>query len=90
MIDRRLRMASSSPDVKALFNGAPSHIYPKLSQPLEQTEEDGSEYNFSGEFNGEPVEDNWTPLPPIVSRMVHPGLALTGSAGIWLLASLTT
>ncbi|KIP11478.1 hypothetical protein PHLGIDRAFT_27945 [Phlebiopsis gigantea 11061_1 CR5-6] len=27
MIDRRLRLASSSPDVKALFNGSPSYIY---------------------------------------------------------------
>lgn len=27
MIDRRLRLASSSPDVKALFNNSPSYIY---------------------------------------------------------------
>jgi hypothetical protein len=58
-------MASSSPDVKALFNGAPSYTYPKLEQPLEQPEEeeDGSELNYSGE----PIEDHWVPgpLPPI-------------------------
>jgi hypothetical protein len=59
-------MASSSPDVKALFNGAPSYIHPKLSQPFEHTEEDGSDYHFNGD---EPVEDNWTPLPPIVRSL---------------------
>jgi hypothetical protein len=65
LVDRRLRMASSSPDVKALFNGAPSYIYPNLEQPLEQAEDDGSELNYSGD----PVEDHWNPgpLPPIVS-----------------------
>jgi hypothetical protein len=71
LVDRRLRMASSSPDVKALFNGAPSYIYPKLEQPLEQAEDDGSEFNYSEDpvYAGDPVEDHWTPgpLPPIVS-----------------------
>jgi hypothetical protein len=71
LVDRRLRMASSSPDVKALFNGAPSYIYPKLEHSLEQAEEDGSEFNYSEDpvYAGDPVEDHWTPgpLPPIVS-----------------------
>jgi hypothetical protein len=48
--DRRLRLANSSPDVKALFN-SPSYIY-----NLEEHEDPQTNY----------VPDYWTPLPPIV------------------------
>ncbi|KAI0803061.1 cytoplasmic protein [Irpex lacteus] len=57
MIDRRLRLASSSPDVKALFNGSPSYIY-----HLEE-EDDYDQPNY---LPG-PIADQWTPLPPIPS-----------------------
>jgi hypothetical protein len=59
LVDRRLRMASSSPDVKALFNGTPSYIYGNnLEQPVEVAEElDGHSY-------GDEIESQWTPLPP--------------------------
>lgn len=57
MIDRRLRLASSSPDVKALFNGSPSYIYHV------EEEEDYDQPNY---VPG-PTADQWTPLPPIVS-----------------------
>jgi len=53
-VDRRLRMASSSPDVKALFN-APSYIY-----DLEEQEDAQTSY-LAG-----PQLDYWTPLAPIV------------------------
>ncbi|KAL4069386.1 cytoplasmic protein [Scleroderma citrinum] len=55
--DRRLRLANSSPDVKALFN-APPYIY-----DLEEREDSQSAY-------GPPETaglDYWTPLPPIGS-----------------------
>lgn len=52
--DRRLRMANSSPDVKALFN-SPSYIY-----NLEEHED--PETYLPG-----PATEYWTPLPPIVS-----------------------
>lgn len=56
MIDRRLRLASSSPDVKALFNGSPSYI------SYVEEEEDYDQPNY---VPG-PPSDYW-PLPPIVS-----------------------
>lgn len=52
--DRRLRMANSSPDVKALFN-APAYIY-----DLEEHEDSQSAYGPPGTGL-----DYWTPLPPI-------------------------
>ncbi|KAF9229657.1 cytoplasmic protein [Gyrodon lividus] len=54
--DRRLRLANSSPDVKALFN-APAYIY-----DLEEHEDSQSAYGPSGSGL-----DYWTPLPPIGS-----------------------
>ncbi|KAE9410816.1 hypothetical protein BT96DRAFT_912263 [Gymnopus androsaceus JB14] len=53
--DRRLRLASSSPDVKALFN-APAYIY-----NLEEQDDSQTSYmaNSSQEY--------WSPLPPIGS-----------------------
>jgi hypothetical protein len=56
MGDRRLRMANSSPDVKALFN-SPAYIY-----ELEQPEPPIPSYLHG---NGHGL-DSWTPLPPIV------------------------
>jgi hypothetical protein len=53
--DRRLRLANSSPDVKALFN-SPSYIY-----DLEEQED--SQANL---VPGGASVDYWTPLPPIV------------------------
>lgn len=58
--DRRLRLANSSPDVKALFN-SPAYIY---NLPPTEVEEPESNY-LSGPVAGE--VDHWTPLPPIVS-----------------------
>jgi hypothetical protein len=56
--DRRLRMANSSPDVKALFN-APAYIY-----DLEEHGDSQSAYGPPGTGH-----DYWTPLPPIVSPL---------------------
>lgn len=56
--DRRLRMANSSPDVKALFN-APAYIY-----DLEEHEDSQSAYGPPGTGL-----DYWTPLPPIGTGM---------------------
>lgn len=56
--DRRLRMANSSPDVKALFN-APAYIY-----DLEEHEDSQSTYGPPGTGL-----DCWTPLPPIGTGM---------------------
>ncbi|KIK71273.1 hypothetical protein GYMLUDRAFT_66480 [Collybiopsis luxurians FD-317 M1] len=53
--DRRLRLASSSPDVKALFN-APAYIY-----NLEE-QDDGQ-----GAYIPNSSQDYWTPMPPIGS-----------------------
>jgi hypothetical protein len=58
MADRRLRLASSSPDVKALFN-SPAYIY-----NLDSQEEVETNYlTGPGPVQG---VDYWTPLPPIV------------------------
>jgi len=54
--DRRLRLANSSPDVKALFN-SPSYIY-----DLEEQEDSPSSMTPGGSSL-----DYWTPLPPIGS-----------------------
>jgi len=57
MVDRRLRLANSSPDVKALFN-SPAYIYNIESQEDPET-------NY---IPGAPVPgvDYWTPMAPIV------------------------
>lgn len=52
--DRRLRLASSSPDVKALFN-APAYIY-----NLEEQEDN------QNAFMANSTQEYWSPLPPIV------------------------
>lgn len=78
--DRRLRLANSSPDVKALFNN-PAYIYnlEALEGAVEGGEEDlgfGETYGESGEgagagggVLGDSDLDYWTPtsLVPIVS-----------------------
>lgn len=56
--DRRLRLANSSPDVKALFN-APAYIY-----DFEEHEDSQSAYGPPGTGF-----DYWTPLPPIVGLL---------------------
>ena len=60
MADRRLRLASSSPDVKALFN-SPAYIYSL------DTQEDVETNYLAGPGPVQGV-DYWTPLPPIVRR----------------------
>ena len=52
--DRRLRLANSSPDVKALFN-APAYIY-NLDEHVDP----------EAAFMPEPAIEYWTPMPPIV------------------------
>ncbi|KAH9947646.1 cytoplasmic protein [Amylocystis lapponica] len=63
MIDRRLRLASSSPDVKALFNSSPSYIY-----HLEEEEDLEPQSNY---VPGPSNTDYWTPLGPIGSGLPH-------------------
>ncbi|KAJ7900099.1 cytoplasmic protein [Mycena olivaceomarginata] len=58
--DRRLRMANSSPDVKALFN-SPAYIY--------NLEDHGDPH--AGAYLGGNSLDYWTPLPPIGSGLAH-------------------
>jgi hypothetical protein len=53
-------MASSSPDVKALFN-SPAYIYNLDEQ------EDAQSTHESATDAYDPNADYWTPLPPIVS-----------------------
>lgn len=56
MIDRRLRLASSSPDVKALFNNSPSYFY----QHVEEEEDYDAQPNYvPGTLNSE----YWPPTP---------------------------
>lgn len=59
MTDRRLRLANSSPDVKALFN-SPAYIY-----NLEPQEDVETSY-LAGPGQG---VDYCTPLPPIVCHL---------------------
>jgi len=61
MADRRLRLANSSPDVKALFN-SPAYIY-----NLESQEDVDTNY-LAGPGPVQGV-DYWTPLPPIVRNI---------------------
>jgi hypothetical protein len=58
--DRRLRMANSSPDVKALFN-SPAYIY----NLEEHVDPQASAYLAGNSL------DYWTPLPPIGSGIPH-------------------
>lgn len=62
MADRRLRLASSSPDVKAMFN-SPAYIY-NIEAP------EDAEKNY---LPAPPVPglDYWTPLAPIVRSSSH-------------------
>ncbi|KAH9487156.1 Meiotically up-regulated gene 60 protein [Psilocybe cubensis] len=62
MGDRRLRLANSSPDVKALFN-SPAYIY-----NIEAQEDVETNY-IPGP--SAPGVDYWTPLPPIGTGMPH-------------------
>ncbi|KAJ7655057.1 cytoplasmic protein [Mycena polygramma] len=57
----RLRMANSSPDVKALFN-SPAYIY--------NLEERGEHQHHASYLSGGSL-DYWTPLPPIGSGIPH-------------------
>ncbi|KAH8100546.1 cytoplasmic protein [Cristinia sonorae] len=61
MIDRRLRMASSSPDVKALFNNnsSPSYIY--------HVEEEDDYLDPQPNYVPGPATDYWQPMAPIGS-----------------------
>ncbi|KAF9499878.1 hypothetical protein BDN71DRAFT_1410489 [Pleurotus eryngii] len=59
MVERRLRLASSSPDVKALFN-SPSYIYNL------ETHDDSQASYMSGSS-----QDYWTPLAPIGSGLTN-------------------
>jgi len=63
MADRRLRLANSSPDVKALFN-SPAYIYNLESQ------EDVDTSFIPTPVQGQPL-DYWTPLAPIGSGLPH-------------------
>ncbi|PPQ90451.1 hypothetical protein CVT25_014969 [Psilocybe cyanescens] len=62
MGDRRLRLANSSPDVKALFN-SPAYIHNI------QAQEDADTNYIPGP--SVPGVDYWTPLPPIGTGMPH-------------------
>ena len=72
VVDRRLRMASSSPDVKALFdNHSRGHVHSHSAQHPPTFL-----YNIEQEDNTEtdsvydsPSADYWTPLPTIVSNL---------------------
>ena len=55
MIDRRLRLASSSPDVKALFNNSPSYFY-----HLEEEDDFEPQPNY---LPGTSNTDYWPPMP---------------------------
>src|SRR5258708_20008023 len=61
MMDRRLRLANSSPDVKALFNNSPSYIY-----HLEEAQES---LDSQPSYAPAPVNDYWAPQPPIARHV---------------------
>lgn len=66
LVERRLRLANSSPDVKALFNNhsnQPAYIY-----NLEEHEEN---FDTGSNYTSTPSNDYWTPLPPIGSGFHH-------------------
>ncbi|TFK57432.1 cytoplasmic protein [Heliocybe sulcata] len=66
LVERRLRLANSSPDVKALFNNhsnQPAYIY-----NLEEHEEN---YDQQSNYTSTPSNDYWTPLPPIGTGYHH-------------------
>ncbi|OSD06003.1 cytoplasmic protein [Trametes coccinea BRFM310] len=63
MIDRRLRLASSSPDVKALFNNSPSYIY-----HLEEEDDYDVQSNYAP---GSSSNEYWPPMAPIGTGMHH-------------------
>lgn len=67
MIDRRLRLASSSPDVKALFNNnsSPSYIY--------HVEEEDDYLDPQSNYVPGPATDYWHPLAPIVRNSLFMG-----------------
>jgi hypothetical protein len=67
--DRRLRMASSSPDVKALFN-SPAYIYNLDEQEDSQNAHDSAIDPYSQNL------DYWTPLAPIVRFFILVGSSL--------------
>lgn len=78
MIDRRLRMASSSPDVKALFNNPapPTYIY-----HLEEEDD----FEPSSNYVPGPSNEIWgAPMAPIVSSpLVIAILGLISIIGLW-------
>ncbi|KAI0768502.1 cytoplasmic protein [Trametes elegans] len=63
MIDRRLRLASSSPDVKALFNNSPSYIY-----HVEEEDDYDVQSNYVPGSSG---NGYWPPMAPIGTGMHH-------------------
>lgn len=71
-VDRRLRLASSTPDVKAMFdNHSRGHVHSHSAQHTSSFL-----YNIEQEDNAEtdsvydsPSADYWTPLPTIVSNI---------------------
>ncbi|TFK76876.1 cytoplasmic protein [Pluteus cervinus] len=65
VVERRLRMANSSPDVKALFN-SPAYIY--------NLDDDDHEHYIPGpamDYWGTPSGNGGAPLPPIGSGIPH-------------------
>jgi hypothetical protein len=62
--DRKVRLAASSPNVKALFNNSAPYRY---QQP--DTDTDTAEDSPSTAFSPTLLDDYWTPLPSIVSRI---------------------
>ncbi|KZS96150.1 cytoplasmic protein [Sistotremastrum niveocremeum HHB9708] len=57
--ERRIRLASSSPDVKALFNRSPSYIYKLPEQEYDEPEETPTA------FSPNLLDDYWPPAPPM-------------------------
>jgi len=57
-MDRRLRLANSSPDVKALFNNSPPYVY--------HLDEGRDSLDSQPNFVPGPVGEYWNPQPPIV------------------------
>ncbi len=69
MADRRLRMASSSPDVKALFNGGSNNTTPSTASSLYQIEQEDFLDETESVYDS-PSADYWTPLPSIVRVLI--------------------
>ncbi len=62
-VDKKLRLASSSPDIKALFKKSPLRIY----NPFDRTESHLSRWSYDYDVERRHATNHWMALPQNVS-----------------------